>query len=77
MSGKRPLSYGDIIALMLTRDSADSETVTVARNARGVFQFEVTARTRKGETIEEAFDRATATVGQLVARYPYENGSEA
>ena len=61
--------------MVLNRSSHDSESVEISRNAKGQFQFSVTVRTSEGETIEQAFDRGSAVVGQLVARFPYtENG---
>ena len=58
-----------------SRPAHDSESVEISRNARGQFQFGVTARTAVGETLEDAFERASAVIGQCVARFPYtENG---
>ena len=70
------LNHSEILALALTRSSRDSESIEISRNAKGEFQFSVTARTTEGETLSEAFERASATAGMLVARFPYQNGSE-
>jgi len=68
------LSLSEILALMLTKSGHDSESVEVTRNAKGQFQFSVTARTTDTETLDEAFARVSDVVCQLVARFPYENG---
>jgi hypothetical protein len=50
------------------RSSAPESSVTVSRNARGVFQFEVTVR---GEDVTDCIAEAKDTVAELVELYPY------
>jgi hypothetical protein len=56
------------------RPSEPESSVTITRNARGVFQFEVTVR---GPDIDTLTTQADAIVAGLVARYPYPEGGPA
>ncbi len=63
------------MAAMGRRPAEPESSVTISRNARGVFQFEVTVRS--GDVVE-AYDLATKTLQSLEALYPYPdtNGGE-
>ena len=61
--------------MVLNRSSHDSESVEISRNAKGEFQFSVTARTSEGETLGDAMERCSGVAGQLIARFPYTNGA--
>lgn len=69
------LSLSDVLTMVLNRSSHDSESVEISRNAKGEFQFSVTARTSEGETLEDAMERCSGVAGQLIARFPYTNGA--
>ena len=59
------------IAAMSRRPSEPESSVTITRNARGVFQFEVTVR---GGDASECSEEAHTIALWLVNKYPYPNG---
>ena len=59
------------MAAMSRRPSEPESSVTITRNARGVFQFEVTVR--GGDASECSKDAHTIALW-LVNKYPYPNG---
>jgi hypothetical protein len=62
-------AFRELAMAVAQRTSAAPESsVTVSRNARGVFQFEVTVR---GEDVTDCIAEAKDTVAELVALYPY------
>lgn len=63
------------MAALLRRTSEPEQSVTISRNAKGVYQFEVTVR---GPDVIEAYNLAETTTRSLVAMYPYPetNGGE-
>lgn len=63
------------MAAMSRRPAEPESSVTITRNAKGVFQFEVTVR---GPDVFEAYNLAETTTRSLVALYPYPetNGGE-
>lgn len=73
------LTLSQIVELLLSRGSADRSTVSVARNARGETQFEVTVRTGEEggvQTVEEAEQKALEVYARLEDRYPPRNGHD-
>ena len=56
------------MAAMGRRPAEPESSVTITRNAKGVFQFEVTVR---GPDVVECQAQAEATADDLVKRYPY------
>lgn len=74
-AGDRPARLGatEVARALLQRGATEHDSVTIARNARGVTQFEVTVRTSdSGEvrTIAEAEVVAVAVYDRLRERYP-------
>lgn len=65
------LNHSEIIALALSRGSGVGESAEVTRNAKGEWQFQVSARTAEGETLDDAVARLQAAVAKLAAAYPY------
>jgi hypothetical protein len=63
------LSLSDILALMLTRNAGEHDSVTLKLNAKGETQPEVTARSRDGEDLAETAARVTATYDALCEQY--------
>lgn len=61
------------IAALSRRPAEPESSVTIARNARGVFQFEVTVR---GGDADACKTQAETVVRELEASYPYANGGE-
>lgn len=62
------------MAAMSRRPSEPESSVTVTRNARGIFQFEVTVR---GPSADLCQTQAEAIAAELVTAYPYpSNGGE-
>jgi hypothetical protein len=56
------------MAVLNRKPSEPEQTITVARNARGVFQFEVTLR---GADLAALQATADAVVSELVEKWPY------
>lgn len=63
------------MAVLTRQPSPPEQSVEVARNARGVVQFTVTAR---GHDLTEVLEAATSSYDQLSERFPYPatNGGE-
>lgn len=53
--------------------SPPEHSVTISRNAKGVFQFEVTVR---GYDVRGTFDEAELIANTLAAAYPYPESGE-
>lgn len=69
----RRVTQGEIIMALLQRGSAQSSSVTLARNAKGDTQFEVVIRTDPDhgiETIDEANTLAQTVYDALATKYP-------
>ncbi len=56
------------MSVLNRKPSEPEQTITVARNARGVFQFEVAVR---GADVAACQATAEAVVSDLVTLYPY------
>jgi hypothetical protein len=67
-------AFRELAMAVAQRSSSPENSVTISRNARGVFQFEVTVR---GEDVTDCIAEAKDTVAELVELYPYPatNGS--
>lgn len=75
----RRLSLSQILEMLLSRGSGDRSTVTLARNAKGDTQLEVTVRTgEQGDaaTVEEAEAKAREVYDRLREAYPLAHGHE-
>jgi len=60
-----------VVELLLTRQHrSSSETVTITRNAKGDYQFEVEAVGLEDETLAETAARAQAVAKTLADEYP-------
>jgi hypothetical protein len=73
------MTLSQIVELLLARGATDRSTVSIARNAKGETQFEVTVRTGEdGEvvTVEDAERKALEVYGRLHEQYPMTNGHE-
>ena len=70
--GTNRLSTSEVARAPLNRIPAPAESsVTISRNARGVFQFEVIVRHESAVT---ARDVAATLADELASLYPYPNG---
>ena len=73
----RRLTLSQIVAMLLSRGGTEHSSVTLARNAKGVTQIEVVARTGgDGElqTLEEAEAEATEIYDRACKHYPLPTG---
>jgi hypothetical protein len=69
----RRVTQGEIIMALLERGSAQSSSVTIARNAKGDIQYEVVIRTDPDHGIAspgEAKAIAETIADELAAKYP-------
>lgn len=69
------LTMGELnrrLLAVLTRPPRDRSSVTVSRNAKGHFQFEVTVHAGDvgADTATDAEDLACAIVDRLIGKYP-------
>lgn len=64
----------EVTMAALSRKPAEPESsVTITRNAKGVFQFEVTVR---GADVDDCYVRAGIITEKLIAGYPYPSGDD-
>ena len=70
--GTARLSTSEVARALLNRTPAPADSsVTISRNARGIYQFEVTVRHESAVT---ARDVAAQLADELASLYPYPNG---
>lgn len=70
----RRLTLSQIVELLLTKGGGEHSSVSLARNAKGETQIEVTVRTGESEdvsTVDQAAAKAKATYDQLRETYPH------
>jgi hypothetical protein len=68
------LSLSDVLTLVLSRGSAERDSVELSRNAKGETQIVIVARTREGETLEDVGERARDEYDRNRMRYPLASG---
>lgn len=73
------LTLSHVVEMLLSRGSGDRSTVTLARNAKGDVQIDVTVRTGDHDeiaTVDDAARKAREVFEQLRAKYPTSDGHD-